>query len=112
MLQALILGVLVTTGAVRIWDIYLLALALGVNNAFDNPTRQAFVPEMVGKDLVTNAVPLNSTLFNAARIVGPGHRRRDDCDSRHRRHVLSECRQLHPGHHRPADDAAVGVLPG
>ena len=71
MLQALILGVLVSTGAVRIWHVYLLALALGLNNAFDNPTRQAFVPEMVGKDLLTNAVPLNSTLFNAARIVGP-----------------------------------------
>ena len=71
MLQALALGLLVTTGLVRIWHIYVLALALGVNNAFDNPTRQAFVPEMVGKDLLTNAVPLNSTLFNAARIVGP-----------------------------------------
>jgi MFS family permease len=71
MFQALTLGVLVTTGAIRVWEIYLLALALGLNNAFDNPTRQAFVPEMVGKDLVTNAIPLNSTLFNAARIVGP-----------------------------------------
>ncbi len=71
MLQALILGVLVTTGVVRVWHIYLLALALGINNAFDNPTRQAFVPEMVGRGLVTNAVALNSTLFNAARIVGP-----------------------------------------
>jgi MFS family permease len=71
MLQALILGLLVSTGAVRVWHVYLLALALGVTNAFDNPTRQAFVPEMVGRDLVTNAVALNSTLFNAARIVGP-----------------------------------------
>jgi MFS family permease len=71
MLQALILGLLVTSGAVRIWQIYLLALALGITNAFDNPTRQAFVPELVGRDLVTNAVALNSTLFNAARIVGP-----------------------------------------
>jgi len=71
MLQALALALLVATGAVRLWHIYLLATALGVTNAFDNPTRQAFVPEMVGKDLVPNAVPLNSTLFNAARIVGP-----------------------------------------
>jgi MFS family permease len=71
MLQALVLGVLVSTGAVRIWHVYLLALALGVNNAFDNPTRQAFVPEMVGRELVANAVALNSTLFNAARIIGP-----------------------------------------
>ncbi len=71
MIQALVLGVLISTGAIRLWQIYLLALALGVTNAFDNPTRQAFVPEMVGRDLVTNAVALNSTLFNAARIVGP-----------------------------------------
>jgi len=71
MLQAVTLALLVSTGAVRLWHIYLLATALGVTNAFDNPTRQAFVPEMVGKDLVPNAVPLNSTLFNAARIVGP-----------------------------------------
>ncbi len=71
MLQALALAVLITTGTVRLWHVYLLATALGITNAFDNPTRQAFVPEMVGKDLVPNAVPLNSTLFNAARIVGP-----------------------------------------
>jgi len=71
MLQALTLGVLVSTGLVQLWHVYLLALALGVTNAFDNPTRQAFVPELVGRDLVANAVPLNSTLFNAARIVGP-----------------------------------------
>jgi MFS family permease len=71
MLQALVLGVLVSTGAVRIWHVYLLALALGITNAFDNPTRQALVPEMVGTELVANAVALNSTLFNAARIVGP-----------------------------------------
>jgi len=71
MLQALILGILVTTGVVRLWHVYILATLLGLNNSFDNPTRQAFVPEMVGKDLVSNAVALNSALFNAARIVGP-----------------------------------------
>lgn len=70
-LQALLLALLVSTGLVRLWHVYVLALALGVNNAFDNPTRQAFVPEMVGKDLLRNAIPLNSTLFNSARIVGP-----------------------------------------
>lgn len=71
MLQALVLGILVTTGVVRLWHVYILATLLGLNNSFDNPTRQAFVPEMVGKDLVSNAVALNSALFNAARIVGP-----------------------------------------
>ena len=71
MLLALTLGLLVCTGAVRLWHIYLIAFALGFTNAFDNPTRQAFVPEMVGKKLLANAVPLNSSLFNAARIIGP-----------------------------------------
>jgi MFS family permease len=69
MLQALVLGILVATGVVQIWHVYILAALLGLNNAFDNPTRQAFVSEMVGKDLLPNAVALNSTLFNTARIV-------------------------------------------
>jgi MFS family permease len=71
MLQALVLGILVTAGIVRLWHIYILAALLGLNNAFDNPARQAFVPEMVGRDLVSNAVALNSALFNSARIAGP-----------------------------------------
>ncbi|MDI6857435.1 MAG: MFS transporter [Dehalococcoidia bacterium] len=71
MLQAVLLAVLVMTGAVRLWHIYLLAALLGLNNSFDNPTRQAFVPEMVGRELVPNAVALNSALFNSARIAGP-----------------------------------------
>ena len=71
MLQALVLGILVTAGVVHLWHIYILAALLGLNNSFDNPTRQAFVPEMVGRDLVPNAVALNSALFNAARVVGP-----------------------------------------
>jgi MFS family permease len=71
MVQALVLGILVTTGAVHLWHVYILAAMLGLNNSFDNPTRQAFVPEMVGRELVPNAVALNSALFNSARIVGP-----------------------------------------
>ncbi|MFN8496667.1 MAG: MFS transporter [Anaerolineae bacterium] len=70
-LQALILGVLVYTGKVQLWEVYVLALILGVINAFDNPTRQAFVVELVGRDDLPNAVALNSSLFNAARIIGP-----------------------------------------
>jgi MFS family permease len=71
MLLAFILGVLVMTGTVQIWHVYLLATALGIANAFDAPARQSFVVEMVGRDDLMNAVALNSTTFNMARIVGP-----------------------------------------
>lgn len=66
-----VLATLVLTGRVELWHVYALALGLGVVNAFDMPTRQAFVVEMVGKDDLMNAIALNSSLFNAARIVGP-----------------------------------------
>jgi len=66
-----ILAVLVWTGVVRLWHVYALALALGVVNSLDMPTRQAFVTEMVGTDDLLNAIALNSALFNAARILGP-----------------------------------------
>jgi MFS family permease len=69
--QAYLLAVLVLTGRIELWQIYVLALVLGIVNAFDNPTRQAFVTELVGKNRLQNAVALNSSLFNAARIVGP-----------------------------------------
>jgi MFS family permease len=69
--QAYLLAVLVLTNRIELWQIYVLALVLGIVNAFDNPTRQAFVSELVGKNRLQNAVALNSSLFNAARIVGP-----------------------------------------
>jgi MFS family permease len=69
--QALILGLLTVTGNVRVWEIGLLALVLGVNNAFENPARQSFMLEMVGSDHLRNAVSLNSVLVNVARTVGP-----------------------------------------
>lgn len=72
MLQAAILWILVATGTVQIWHVLVLAFMLGLTNSFDMPTRQAFVMEMVGKDDLPNAVALNSSLFNMARIVGPG----------------------------------------
>src|SRR5699024_7805014 len=69
--QAAALGVLDVSGAVRLWHAYLLCLVLGVVRAFEVPTRQSFVQEMVGPDQVANAVPLNSSVFNMARIGGP-----------------------------------------
>ena len=68
---ALGLGLLVATDAAALWHVYLLAFALGSVSAVDAPVRQAFVSEMVGPELLTNAVSLNSTTFNGARLVGP-----------------------------------------
>ena len=68
---ALALGLLVVTGAVELWMVVALALALGLVTACDNPARQAFAHEMVGPDRLRNAVSLNSVLVNAARAVGP-----------------------------------------
>lgn len=71
MIQAFVLTVLVWSGRVQLWHVYILALVLGLANAFEQPTRQAFVVEMVGKDDLMNAVALNSGMFNAARLIGP-----------------------------------------
>ncbi|HKT38963.1 MAG TPA: MFS transporter [Ktedonobacterales bacterium] len=71
-LLALILFALTVTHAVQLWQVYVLALMLGIVNAVDMPTRQAFVSEMVPADSLLNAVSLNSAQFNASRIVGPG----------------------------------------
>ena len=71
MILALVLAVLTFANVVQVWHILVLGALLGVVNAVDMPTRQAFVVEMVGREDVTNAVGLNSAMFNAARIVGP-----------------------------------------
>lgn len=68
---ALTLGILTITGLVTLWQVYLLAFLLGLNNCFENPARQAFVLEMVGPTDLRNAVSLNSVLVNVARAVGP-----------------------------------------
>ena len=68
---ALLLGILVVTDVIALWHVYVLAGGLGVVAAVDVPIRQSFVSELVGTALVTNAVGLNSTIFNGARLVGP-----------------------------------------
>jgi MFS family permease len=70
-LLALALGVLVVTHQVQLWQVYLLASLLGVVTVFDNPARQTFVMEMVGRDDLPNAVSLNTVVMNASRVVGP-----------------------------------------
>jgi MFS family permease len=67
---ALLLGLLTITGEVRLWQVYVLAILLGLNNCFENPARQSFVLEMVGKTDLRNAVSLNSVLVNSARAIG------------------------------------------
>jgi MFS family permease len=71
MLQATALALLVVTDSVELWQVYILALVLGISNAFDLPTRQSFVVEIVGRDDLVNAVSLNSGMFNGARLIGP-----------------------------------------
>jgi len=71
MVLAFALAALTFTGVVKEWHVILLAALLGVVNAFDAPARQAFVPEMVGKDDLPNAIALTSMMFNSARVIGP-----------------------------------------
>ena len=65
------LGALTLAGVVQLWHVYLFALLQGCVSAFDSPARQTFVSELVGEADLSNAVALNSTSFNAARMIGP-----------------------------------------
>ena len=71
-LLALALGLLVSAHLVTMPALYVMAALLGLVNLFDNPARQSFVQEMVGPELIANAVSLNSVLMNAGRLIGPG----------------------------------------
>ena len=66
-----VLGVLTVVGLVQVWEVLTIAFLMGMVTVVDNPTRQTFVPEMVGRESLTNAVSLNSANFNLARIAGP-----------------------------------------
>jgi MFS family permease len=71
MILAFILAGLTFAGLVQPWHVIVMALLLGTANAFDAPARQAFVPELVSREDMTNAIALNSTMFNSATAVGP-----------------------------------------
>jgi MFS family permease len=71
MVLAFILAALTMTGRIRVWEIIVLATLLGVVNAFDVPARQSFMIEMVGREDLINAIALNSSMFNLARVAGP-----------------------------------------
>ncbi len=70
-LQAAVLAVLTLTGHLQLWELYVIAGSLGMINMVDNPTRQTFIVEMVGRDQLVNAVTLNSVMVNVARAIGP-----------------------------------------
>lgn len=71
MLLAFTLAALTLTGTVQIWHVFVLSALLGVVNAFDIPARQAFIVDMVGREDLINAIALNSSMFNASRVIGP-----------------------------------------
>ncbi|HXC33280.1 MAG TPA: MFS transporter [Verrucomicrobiae bacterium] len=71
MLLAFILAALTMTHRIKVWEIIVLATLLGVVNAFDVPARQSFLIEMVGREDLLNAIALNSSMFNGARVAGP-----------------------------------------
>ena len=70
--SSLILGALAVTGVATTMHVYVLAFVFGIGTALDAPARQSFVSEMVGSERLTNAIGLNSSAFNAARLIGPG----------------------------------------
>jgi MFS family permease len=72
MLQAFVLAGLTMTGRVQVWHVLALSVVLGTINAFDMPARQSLVIQMTSRDDLLNAISLNSSVFNAARMVGPG----------------------------------------
>jgi MFS family permease len=71
MLQALLLWALTASGTVQLWQVYVLAALLGITNSLDQPTRSAFVVEMVGREDLPNAVAMGSSLANLAYVIGP-----------------------------------------
>ena len=71
MVLPLVLAALTLSGRVQVWHVFTLATCLGIVNAFDIPARQSFVVEMVGREDLPNAIALNSSMVNGARVVGP-----------------------------------------
>ncbi|MBF6614610.1 MAG: MFS transporter [Chloroflexi bacterium] len=71
MIQAFLLWVLIATGTIQLWHLYILAMLLGLTNSLGRPASRAFVVELVGREDLPNAVALNSSLSTLARIVGP-----------------------------------------
>jgi MFS family permease len=71
MIFAFLIAIVTYTGVVKFWHILVVVALFGLANAFDMPARQAFVVELVGRESLMNAIALNSSIFNGARIIGP-----------------------------------------
>lgn len=71
MLLAITLAILTLSGLIQVWHVLVLAVLLGTANAFDGPARQSFTVEMVGREDLLNAIALNASIFNGARMIGP-----------------------------------------
>jgi MFS family permease len=71
-IQSIVLAALTLSGTIQLWHVYVLAGVLGIASAFEMPTRQVFLSELVQRDELQSGISLNSSVFNAARIVGPG----------------------------------------
>src|SRR6476620_7735683 len=71
MILAFVLAALTLANRIQVWHVFVLAALLGAVNAFDIPSRQSFIVEMVGREDLMNAIALNSSMFNGARVIGP-----------------------------------------
>ena len=100
-----------STHSVTLWEVYVLAAGLGFVNLFDNPARQTFVSEMVGLDLLPNAVSLNSVLMNSARVIGPAIGGVLILTVGVSHLLLHQRRVLRRRHRRARHDAGVRALP-
>ena len=105
MVQSFALAALAFWPGAPLWSFYAVAFAGGVMLAFDNPTRRAFVSEMVPETNVQNAVSLNAALMTSSRILGPALRRSPVGHGRVRMVLHGGRLVLHRGHREPADDA-------
>ena len=108
---ALAMGLIVSTGNAAVWNVYLLSFLLGFVNVVDNPARQTFVLEMVGRDDLPNAVSLNSVVMNSSRVVGPAIGGRAHRRVRHRAVLLHQRHVVRRGARRPLDDGHVAAAP-
>jgi MFS family permease len=68
---AFVMALLVFLNVVQVWHVVLMAVLLGIANAFDAPARQSFIVDMVGREDLTNGIAMNSIMFNGARVIGP-----------------------------------------
>ena len=104
MLLAFVLAALTLTNRITVPEIFVLAALLGVVNAFDIPGRQSFLVDMVGKEDLMNAIALNSSMFNGARVIGPAVAGVLGREAGRGLVLLCQWRQLHRGHCRADDD--------